>query len=72
VPLLSFIAAPRVLGSKKATTIVTRGDSLLTEKLNLKHIRMVLGNSMGGMQTWLWGVNHPAFMDTALENLRTA
>lgn len=36
---------------------------LLTEKLNLKHIRMVLGNSMGGMQTWMWGVKHPGFMD---------
>ena len=36
---------------------------LLTEKLNLKHVRMVLGNSMGGMQTWLWGVKYPNFMD---------
>jgi hypothetical protein len=26
VPLISFIAAPRVLGSKEATTIVTRGE----------------------------------------------
>ena len=25
-PLISFIAAPRVLGSMKATTIVTRGE----------------------------------------------
>jgi homoserine O-acetyltransferase/O-succinyltransferase len=24
---------------------------------------MVLGNSMGGMQTWLWGIKHPTFMD---------
>jgi len=24
---------------------------------------MVLGNSMGGMQTWLWGVKYPNFMD---------
>jgi len=36
---------------------------LLTEKLHLKHVRMVLGNSMGGMQTWLWGVKYPNFMD---------
>jgi homoserine O-acetyltransferase len=36
---------------------------LLTEGLNLKHTRMILGNSMGGMQTWLWGVQHPEFMD---------
>jgi hypothetical protein len=31
VPLISFIAAPRVLGSKEATTIVTRGG-LFTNK----------------------------------------
>jgi hypothetical protein len=28
VPLISFIAAPKVLGSKEATTIVTRGGVL--------------------------------------------
>jgi homoserine O-acetyltransferase/O-succinyltransferase len=36
---------------------------LLTEKLNLKHVRLILGNSMGGMQTWLWGIKYPNFMD---------
>ncbi len=36
---------------------------LLTEGLNLKHVRMILGNSMGGMHAWLWGVQHPEFMD---------
>ncbi|MBU3646726.1 MAG: alpha/beta fold hydrolase [Limnohabitans sp.] len=36
---------------------------LLTEGLKLKHVRMVLGNSMGGMHTWLWGIQHPGFMD---------
>ena len=36
---------------------------LLTEKLQLQHVRMVLGNSMGGMQTWLWGVKYPNYMD---------
>jgi homoserine O-acetyltransferase len=36
---------------------------LLTEGLKLKHVRMILGNSMGGMHTWLWGVQHPEFMD---------
>ena len=36
---------------------------LLTEKLQVKHVRMILGNSMGGMQTWVWGVQHPNFMD---------
>jgi len=36
---------------------------LLTEGLNVKHVRLILGNSMGGMQVWLWGVTHPEFMD---------
>jgi homoserine O-acetyltransferase/O-succinyltransferase len=36
---------------------------LVTEGLGLHHLRLVLGNSMGGMQTWIWGVSHPDFMD---------
>ena len=36
---------------------------LVTEGLGLKHLRMVLGNSMGGMQAWLWGGMYPDFMD---------
>lgn len=36
---------------------------LITEGLGLRHLRLVMGNSMGGMQTWLWGEQHPGFMD---------
>lgn len=36
---------------------------LVTEGLGVKHLRLVLGNSMGGMHTWLWGVKYPGFMD---------
>ncbi len=36
---------------------------LVTEGLGLKHLRLVLGNSMGGMEVWTWGVTHPGFMD---------
>jgi len=36
---------------------------LLTEGLGVKHLRLIIGNSMGGMQTWLWGINHPDYMD---------
>jgi homoserine O-acetyltransferase len=36
---------------------------LVTEGLGLKHLRLVLGNSMGGMVAWTWGVTHPDFMD---------
>ncbi len=36
---------------------------LVSQGLGIKHLRLVLGNSMGGMQTWLWGVKYPDFMD---------
>ena len=36
---------------------------LVTEGLGIRHLRLVLGNSMGGMHTWIWGVNYPDFMD---------
>ena len=36
---------------------------LVTEGLGISHLRLVIGNSMGGMQTWLWGTNYPTFMD---------
>ncbi|MDR2478003.1 MAG: alpha/beta fold hydrolase [Treponema sp.] len=36
---------------------------LLTEGLKINHLRLIVGNSMGGMQTWIWGVTYPAFMD---------
>lgn len=36
---------------------------LVTEGLGLRHLRLVLGNSMGGMHAWIWGVTHPGVMD---------
>jgi len=39
---------------------------LVTEGLGLHHLRLVMGNSMGGMHAWLWGVTHPDFMDALL------
>jgi homoserine O-acetyltransferase/O-succinyltransferase len=39
---------------------------LLTEGLLVEHLRLVLGTSMGGMHTWLWGETHPEFMDALL------
>ena len=39
---------------------------LVTEGLGVKRARLVMGTSMGGMHTWLWGVNHPDFMDALL------
>jgi homoserine O-acetyltransferase len=36
---------------------------LLSEGLGIRHVRLVIGNSMGGMQAWLWGERHPDYMD---------
>ena len=36
---------------------------LLTEELKVDHLRLVMGTSMGGMHTWMWGTQHPGFMD---------
>ncbi|MBR0714895.1 alpha/beta fold hydrolase [Bradyrhizobium liaoningense] len=36
---------------------------LVTEGLGVKHLRLVIGNSMGGMHTWLWGEKYPQAMD---------
>jgi homoserine O-acetyltransferase len=36
---------------------------LLTEGLGVNHLKLVMGVSMGGMQTWIWGERYPAFMD---------
>jgi homoserine O-acetyltransferase/O-succinyltransferase len=39
---------------------------LLTEHLGVKKLRLVIGNSMGGMQTWIWAQKYPDFMDIAV------
>jgi homoserine O-acetyltransferase len=39
---------------------------LLTAGLGVNHARLVMGTSMGGMHTWLWGSAHPDFMDALL------
>jgi homoserine O-acetyltransferase/O-succinyltransferase len=36
---------------------------LLTEGLQVDHLRLVMGTSMGGMHTWMWGEMFPGFMD---------
>ena len=39
---------------------------LLSDGLGVNHARLVLGTSMGGMHTWLWGQMHPEFMDALM------
>jgi homoserine O-acetyltransferase/O-succinyltransferase len=36
---------------------------LLSEGLGIKRVRLIIGNSMGGMHAWLWGEKYPTFMD---------
>ena len=37
--------------------------ALVKDHLGIDHLRLVMGNSMGGMVTWVWGIDHPDFMD---------
>lgn len=39
---------------------------LLAETLGVTHLRLVMGTSMGGMHTWLWGQLHPGMMDALM------
>ena len=39
---------------------------LLTEGLGVSHLRLVMGTSMGGMQSWLWAGMYPDFVDAAM------
>ncbi len=39
---------------------------LLTQGLKVNHARLVMGTSMGGMHTWLWGELHPDYMDALM------
>jgi homoserine O-acetyltransferase len=43
--------------------IIASQHRLLTEHLGIRHLRLVLGSSMGGMQCWMWGGMYPGFMD---------
>jgi homoserine O-acetyltransferase len=36
---------------------------LLSQGLGLSHVRLIIGNSMGGMNVWLWGERYPDYMD---------
>jgi len=46
--------------------IVRTGYRLVTEHLGVKHLRVIIGTSAGGMQTWMWGEMYPEFMDALM------
>jgi homoserine O-acetyltransferase len=74
-----FIILPDMIGTGKSSKpsdglrmrfprynyddMVSATYRLLTEGLKIKHLRLVMGNSMGGMLTWTWGEAYPDFMD---------
>src|SRR6476660_6889032 len=39
---------------------------LVKEGLGVKHLRLVIGNSMGGMHSWIWSVKYPQAMDAVV------
>lgn len=36
---------------------------LITEGLGIDHLRLIIGNSMGGMHVWVFGIRYPEFAD---------
>ncbi len=39
---------------------------LIIEGLGIAHLRLVMGTSMGGMHSWLWGETYPTMMDALM------
>ncbi len=39
---------------------------LVSSGLHVNHLRLVMGTSMGGMQTWMWGEMYPSMMDALM------
>ena len=48
------------------TDLVEGQYRLVTEGLGVKHLKLILGVSMGGMNTWQWLERHPDMMDAAM------
>ncbi|HVY80170.1 MAG TPA: alpha/beta fold hydrolase [Steroidobacteraceae bacterium] len=48
------------------TDMVEANYRLLTAGLGVNHLRLAMGTSMGGMQTWVIGERHPDFMDALM------
>jgi homoserine O-acetyltransferase len=77
-----FIILPDALGTGKSTKpsdglrtkfprynyddMVDAQYRLVKEHLGVNRLRMVQGNSMGGMQTWIWAQKYPDMMDIAV------
>lgn len=74
-----FIILPDALGAGKSSKpsdglrtkfprynyddMVRAQHRLVSEHLGVRRLRLVLGQSMGGMHVWIWGTMFPDFMD---------
>ena len=77
-----FIILPDALGTGRSTRpsdglkakfpqynyddMVGAQHRLVTEGLGVKRLRVIVGNSMGGMQAWMWAGRYPDMMDAAV------
>ncbi len=77
-----FIILPDAIGHGKSTKpsdglhakfpnyryadIIRGQHQVIFEGLKVNHLRLVMGTSMGGMQTWLWGEAYPTDMDALM------
>jgi homoserine O-acetyltransferase/O-succinyltransferase len=78
-PASYFLIVPDILGAGKSTKpsdglrakfprygyadLVDLEYRLVTEHFKIQRLRLVMGISMGGMHTWMWGIRYPAMMD---------
>ncbi|MFK7805760.1 MAG: alpha/beta fold hydrolase [Anaerolineae bacterium] len=46
--------------------MVTAQHQLVTEHLEIERLRLVMGTSMGGMHSWMWGYLHPEMVDALM------
>ena len=46
--------------------MVEAHQRLVAAHLRVKRLRLVIGNSMGGMETWIWAQKYPRMMDIAV------
>ena len=51
---------------------VNAAHRLLTQELHVKHLKAVIGFSMGAQQAFQWAVSHPDFMDRIIATSGTA
>lgn len=74
-----FIIIPDAIGHGKSTKpsdgmkgkfplynyddMVAGYHKLVSEGLGIRRVRLIIGNSMGGMHAWVWAVNYPDYMD---------